>query len=52
MNNFEQMKQDDIQEIGLLKDQIEALQEQLEDNQAMSAIERELDDPSMSDSGS
>jgi hypothetical protein len=45
------MKQDDNQEIGLLKDQIGALQEQLEDNQAMSAVERELDDPSTSDSG-
>jgi hypothetical protein len=46
------MKQDDNQEIGLLKDQIEALQEQLKDNQAMSAVERVLDDPSTSDSGS
>jgi hypothetical protein len=45
------MKQDDNQEIGLLKDQIKALQEQLEDNQAMSAVELELDNPSTSDSG-
>jgi hypothetical protein len=49
MNNFEQMKQDDTQEITLLKDQIEALQEQLKDNQVMSAVEQEYGDPSAND---